>query len=187
MSDLKSLDLEQSLAPIDREAIIAQLRPGVQSVFSGASIAIDAPNIEVGRALVEGEAPILKVALDELTKAWGEGPLKGQESRIVVGDFTNLTTSPEQVIASLTEQLPAIDSPAVSARTRSFSDYHPGVVLALLGVDSISLNVDVSPLEGIAKRTPAVFISTGRKNFSQLNPNVKKAVGDYAAKTVKLK
>lgn len=145
----------------------------------GKQTEIEVPDYDLGRSLVKGKKPILKRKIDELLETGGK--LNAKKCRFIVADFTQLA-DPKEVLEALLKKIPKIHDPRLVHRgDKTFSDFYPGKVVVLLGVDAIPITANVFDMRNVAKHAPTVFIHKPFPKFtSDINKYVFGSLGDYS-------
>lgn len=175
-NDTKELELTSDV----RNSIAKNLGPAAQHLYAGHSVDVVVPNNDTGRALVEGDEAILKQLCDQMLKSWGQGTLKAGEVKFIVGDFTKFE-DPRKIVEGILSQLPKIKDLGGIEYGKKFSDFYPGTIIGLVGVDRIPHTADVDGLNIIAKYSPSVFIHRPITDYGSLNRSVFSAMGAYGS------
>ena len=175
-----SLDTEggKQFTPEEREAIKRELRMAAEELYAGQATVIVVTDYDVGRALVAGEAPILKEAIDDLSRARGPGPLKSPTADFHVVDFTQFQ-DPEVLLRQTLGAIEEIYNVNPLREGKSFNDAYPGKIMAIIGAERIPVDSNILNIGILPKRAPTVFIQREGTKVEEGNRGVFRAIGEY--------
>jgi hypothetical protein len=128
----------------------------------------------------------LKTAIDEGSRYWGIGRLKSGNAQFQILDFTKFV-DPKTVLAEAMSQIPRISEVDPTIAGESFSDFYPGKIMAIIGVENIPPEINAIDLNIIAKRAPTVFIKKEGVRFEKMSPGVRGAIGAFSDGSYKAK
>lgn len=176
------IDQQHALGVQRVEAVKMKLKSAGEYLAAGGCICIRVNDEALGRALVDGDSAILKQMLDGLGD---QNPqyLENLNASSVNFEVLDLGVGqePEKNLDNFMQRINKegrVDSRI--NRQKSFSVLNPGKIIAILGADQVSQSANIQSINVLAKYCPTVFILNSQSSFENLNPHLKRALGEYS-------